>query len=621
MNESFLAIRTANFGTRAQILAALLLALAVFLIDALTPLDIAIAVLYVVVVLVIAASGSRRRTLVAGAACIVLTLVGFALSIDLNDSAGSVARCAFSLLAITITSILAMRNLDSTARLREQVQMLNLTHDAIVVYDMQDCISYWNHGAEEVYGWTAEDAINQSFHRLTQTSFPVPVHVIRAELLRTGRWDGELQHVRRDGKALTISSRWALWRDPAGRPAAILATSNDITERHQAEAALARSEAFLAEAQQLSKTGSVALRLPEEEMTWSDEAYRILGYDMSVPADADHVLERTHPDDLALVQEACARLRAGAPHIDVMHRLLMPDGTVKHVHLVARLTTAAAGRREYVGALMDVTEATLTQQALQRSQTELAHVTRITTLGELAASIAHEVSQPISAIVSSADAAQRWLHRPQPEIEEAIPLIRQIIADAKRSSEIIDQIRAMAQQRDPVHTDVDLNALVRDSVELLRRELQDHGIKLSLQLDASAAYVRGDRVQLQQVVVNLVMNAVQAMDDAGNGRGRLSISTCQLEPDRVRLAVRDSGSGIPAGNADRLFDPFFTTKADGMGIGLSICRSIVEAHAGRIWAESPDGGGALLQVELPLQVERNSNAANEAREACGLRHT
>ncbi|MEM5430255.1 PAS domain-containing sensor histidine kinase [Cupriavidus oxalaticus] len=605
MNESFPAVGPARAGTRAQLLVALVLALAVFLIDALTPLDIAIAVLYVVVVLLIASGGSRRRTVAAGAACVVLTLVGFVLSIDLNDSAGSVARCVFSLLAITITSLLAIRNLDSTARLREQVQMLNLTHDAIVVYDMQDSIIFWNRGAEEVYGWTADEAISQPVHRLTRTSFPVPVDEIRAELLRTGRWDGELQHMRRDGKPLTISSRWALWRDQSGKPAAILATSNDITKRHQAEAALTRSEAFLAEAQRLSKTGSVALRLPEEEMTWSDEAYRILGYDMSVPPTSDRVLERTHPDDLPLVQEARARLRAGAPRIEVMHRLLMPDGTVKHVHLVARLTTAGAGRLEYVGALMDVTEATLTQQALQRSQTELAHVTRITTLGELAASIAHEVAQPIAAIVSWADAAQRWLHRPQPDIEEATRSIRQIVADAKRSSEIISQIRAMAQQRDPSYAAVDLNALVRDSVELLRRELQDHGTNVTLQLDAPAALVRGDRVQLQQVLVNLVMNAVQAMDGSTSGRRRLWISTCRADAERVELAVRDSGCGIPAGDADHLFNPFFTTKADGMGMGLSICRSIVEAHGGQIWAASPDDGGASLHVALPLQDAAN----------------
>ncbi|WP_454743171.1 PAS domain-containing sensor histidine kinase [Cupriavidus necator] len=603
MTESFPAIGPARPNRRAQSLVALALALAVFLIDALTPLDIAIAVLYVVVVLLVALGGSRRKTLAAGVACVVLTLVGFALSVDLNDSAGSLARCVFSVLAITITSLLAMRNLASTARLRDQIQMLNLTHDAIVVYDMEDSVTFWNRGAEEVYGWTADEAMGQSVHRLTQTRFPVPVEHIRAELLRTGRWDGELQRMRRDGKPLTISSRWALWRDQSGKPAAILATSNDITERHQAEAALTRSEAFLAEAQRLSKTGSVALRLPEEEMTWSDEAYRILGYDSSVQPTSDHMLERTHPDDLALVQEARAQIRAGAPRIEVMHRLLMPDGSVKHVHLVTRLNTATAGHLEYVGALMDVTEATLTQQALQRSLTELAHVTRITTLGELAASIAHEVAQPIAAIVTCADAALRWLHRPQPDIDEATRSIRQMISDAKRSSEIIRQIRAMAQKHDPSYAEVDLNALARESVELLRRELQDHGIEAMLQLDEPASLIRGDRVQLQQVLVNLVVNAVQAMDGVTSRRRRLWISTCRVEPEQVKLTVRDSGNGFRAGDAEHLFNPFFTTKTDGMGMGLSICRSIVEAHGGRIWAESPNDGGASLQVVLPIQHE------------------
>ncbi|WP_454725196.1 MULTISPECIES: PAS domain-containing sensor histidine kinase [Cupriavidus] len=616
MNESF---RASDPALDPRILsgAAALLAIAVFLIDALTPLDIAIAVLYVVVVLLVALTGSRRATLTVAAICAVLTVAGFLLSKGAHMGGGSLARCVFSLLALGITTLLAVRNLASNARLREQVQMLDMTHDAIVVYDLDDIITFWNHGAEEVYGWRAEQAIGQPMHTLTQTRFPVPPEQIHDQLLRSGRWDGELERVRRDGTRVVISSRWALWRDRAGKPVAIIATNNDITERQRAEAALARSEAFLAEAQQLSKTGSIAMRLPEGDMTWSDEAYAIFGYGRDVTPGAERVLERTHPEDLALVQAARAQARAGAPQIDVAHRLLLPDGTVKHVHLVARRTVAAAGHFEYVGALMDVTGTTLTQQALQRTLAELAHVMRVTTLGELAASIAHEVTQPIAAIVTCGDSALRWLNRPQPEVGEATESIRQMIRDAKRSSEIIRQIRSMAQKRDPSYAEMDLNALVGESLALVRRELQDHHVEAELRLGEPPARICGDRIQLQQVLINLLMNAVQAMDAAG-GRRRLWVSTSAADERHVQVAVRDSGKGIAPEDAGRLFNAFFTTKAEGMGMGLSICRSIIEAHGGRIWAESPPGGGALLQVLLPLhEPEADADDADDAGPAAG----
>ncbi|SDC89279.1 PAS domain S-box-containing protein [Cupriavidus sp. YR651] len=589
--------------SRPPLLAAAALALAVFLIDAFTPLDIAIAVLYVIVVLLVASTESRSATRFAGVACAVLTVVGFLLSRDVNESAASLARCVFSLLAIATTTVLTLRNLASTARLRGQVQMLNLTHDAIVVYDMNDVITFWNQGAEDVYGWTASEAIGKSFHRLTQTRFPIPLAEIQAELLRTGRWDGELHRVRRDGAGIVISSRWALWRDPAGTPIGVLATNNDITERQRAKAALAKSEAFLAEAQCLSKTGSIELHLPEGNMVWSDEAYRILGYARDVLPNTGHVLARTHPEDVDLVLAVRGKTRAGEPGIDVSHRLLMPDGTVKHVRLVARVVSAKDGHFEYVGALMDITDAVLTQQALQRSLAELAHVTRVTTLGELAASIAHEVTQPISAIVTCGDSALRWLNRPQPDLEEATLSIGQMIRDAKRSSEIISRIRSMARKHDPSFAAMNFNALVEEAIELVGRELQEHRVEVFVDLCVPAPVINGDRVQLQQVVVNLLINAAQAMSGITGRRRQLWISTTASDTKHVTLAVKDSGHGIREEDAERLFTAFFTTKADGMGMGLSICRSIVEAHGGRIWADSPPEGGALLQLALPLHEE------------------
>jgi PAS domain S-box-containing protein len=717
-----------HLDSRTLSVLAAVIALIVFLIDAFTPLDIAIAVLYVVVVLLVSSGGPRIATVATAWGCALLTLIAFVISHDQHYAADAIARCAVSLLAIGTTSVLALRNQANTARLREQLQLLDLTHDAIVVYDMNDRITFWNQGAEELYGFPAKAALGQSIHELTQTRSTTPLAQIREELLRSGRWQGELERVKSDGVKVVISSRWALWRDAKGKPLAVLATNNDITvrkhmeaevsrqqdelratidaipgmvwsassdgrlaylnrrwnelgvtlagdgrdvwrsivhpddieamraawraaiaagvpfgnvsrmrhrdgayrwmhlraeplhapsgeilrwygvntdieERMQAERALARSEAFLSDAQRLSRTGSIATRVPDGEMWWSDEAYRIFGYEPGVKPAIGLIAARAHPDDVKLVEEAYGRHLAGEPFIDIEHRLTMPDGSLKHVHYVAHLCGALMGEIEYVGALMDVTEQRFAQEALDRSTAELAHVTRVTLLGELAASIAHEVTQPIAAIVTCGDAALRWLNRPQPDLGEAVTSIGQMIRDARRASEVIRQIRAMAQKRGPSRAVLDLTAIMRESIELVKRELDGHRVEVETDYAAAPLFVCADRVQLQQVIINLVMNGVQAMAGVAGRARRMRVATSLADTGHAQVLVEDSGTGISEENAARLFNAFFTTRAEGMGMGLSICRSIVEAHGGRIWAQSRQGQGAALRFTLPLDEE------------------
>ncbi|MCA3190801.1 ATP-binding protein [Cupriavidus sp.] len=477
--------------------AAGLLGLCVFAIDAFTPLDFAIAVVYVLVILLVALTGSIRATRITAGVAMVLTVVAFVGSQSPDPDHGQLARFVFALLAIGTTTLLALRNLADMAR------------------------------------------------------------------------------------------------------------------RRHTEAALARSEAFLAEAQRLTKTGSIALRLPSNTMTWSDEAFRILGYPRGEAPHFGMVLTRVHPDDLAEVQRMHAAMLGGVQSVDLRHRLLMPDGAVRHVHLVARLSATAGDQHEYVGALMDTTDATATQQALHRTMAELAHVSRVTTLGQLAASIAHEVTQPMAAIVTCGSSALRWLQRDEPEIAEATESIEQVIRDASRANDIIRQIRAMAQKSEPKYVDIGVDRLVTASLELVRRELQDHQVSAELDLDADAAQIHGDWTQLQQVLVNLMVNAAQAMSQVP-GRRRLTLAS-RIMPDRtVLLVVTDTGPGIPDKDMDRLFNAFYTTKPDGMGMGLSICRNIVESHGGSIAAESPPEGGAKMIVRLPQQVADGEHEAERA---------
>lgn len=603
MNTHRRALPTVRIDTNIVSMLAAVVAFVVFAIDAFTPLDIAVAVFYVVVVLLVASTGNRASTLGAAWGCVVLTLLGFVLSHDGAYSSGALARCVVSLLAIVTTSILALRNLAATATLQEQVELLNLTHDAIVVHDMNDRITFWSRGAEALYGWTAQQALGQPLQKITQTSFPAPYEQILDELLRTGRWHGELLRVRHDGRSVVISSRAALWRDANGSPRAVLATNNDITARKRAEQALERSEAFLRHAQRLSRTGSIALRLADGEMWWSDEAYRIFDYARQTVPSVEAILARTHADDRVRVRGAFEQAAGGVPQVDVEHRLAMPDGSVKHVHYVAHLTTTQAGEREYVGALMDVTETKRAQEALARSNDELAHVTRITMLGELAASIAHEVTQPIAAILTCGGAALRWLNRPTPELNEAAQSVAQMIRDAKRADEVIQRIRSVAKRRDRLPSIVDVNAIVSESIELVRAELERHRIELHVDLAGRSLTACCDRVQLQQVMINLILNSVQAMAEVAGPR-KLTVTTRPFDDGQAHVIVQDFGTGISQESAGSVFNPFFTTKAEGMGMGLSICRSIVEAHGGRIWAESPQAGGAVLQFILPVDEGR-----------------
>jgi signal transduction histidine kinase len=376
--------------------------------------------------------------------------------------------------------------------------------------------------------------------------------------------------------------------------------NTDIEERKRAEQALERSEAFLSGAQRLSRTGSIATKLPDGDMWWSDETYQIFDYSKHVTPSFQLILERAHPEDIALVRHAYQQSLAGAPFVDVEHRLAMPDGSVKYVHYVAHLAAPQSANPEYVGALMDVTERREAQEALDRSTAELAHVTRVTMLGELAASIAHEVTQPLAAIVTRGDAALRWLNRPQPDLEEVGQSINRMICDGRRASDVIRQIRSMAQKRDPSQAILDLNAIVKESIELVRRELDGQRVEVDADYACPPPQVCADRVQLQQVIINLVMNGVQAMSGITGRPRELRIRTRRFDARHAQVIVEDSGTGISEENAGRIFNAFFTTKAEGMGMGLSICRSIVEAHGGRIWAESHEGRGAVLQFILPL---------------------
>ncbi|MFL9922207.1 ATP-binding protein [Paraburkholderia fungorum] len=368
--------------------------------------------------------------------------------------------------------------------------------------------------------------------------------------------------------------------------------------RRGAQGALRRSEAYLAEAQRLSHTGSFGWKIASGDMVWSKETYRIFGVGETVEPTIDRVLQRVHPDDQQLVQHEIDHAAQGGQDYDYEHRLLMPDGAFKHLHVRAHRVKYQSGEEEIVGALMDVTATREAQQALHMAQAELARVTRLTALGQMSASIAHEVNQPLAAIATTAAAGLRWLTREVPEVDEARACVSHIVEEANRAANVIRSVRDLARRADPEVVPLDINAVIDETIALVKQEALNHRVTVRVQLAPELPLVRGDRIQLQQVIINLAINGVQAMATVNDRARVLTIRTEQRESDRVLVAVQDVGTGTEPGDPDRLFSAFYTTKPDGMGMGLSICRSIIDAHGGRVWASRNTGSGMTFQFTV-----------------------
>jgi len=368
------------------------------------------------------------------------------------------------------------------------------------------------------------------------------------------------------------------------------------------EEKLKHSEAYLSEAQRLSHTGSFGWRVSTGEVTWSEESFRIFQYDRTTTPSVELVLQRVHPEDVALVRQTIERAAQDGRDFDHEYRLVMPDSSIKYVHFVAHALGDESGSIEFVGAVMDVTARKRSEEALRQSQTDLARVNRVTTMGELTASLAHEVNQPIAAAVTNANTCLRWLTRDEPDLEEARAAAMRIVKDGTRAAEIIRRIRLLFQKGAPQREFVDVNEVIRGMIALLRGEATRYNVIIRTKLAADLPPVMGDRVQLQQVLMNLMMNAIDAMKDV-DGTRELDIRSQRAENEQLLLSVSDTGGGLPPQQADQIFNAFFTTKANGTGMGLRISRSIVESHGGHLWAADNSPPGATFHVTLPTRAE------------------
>jgi two-component system sensor kinase FixL len=375
-----------------------------------------------------------------------------------------------ALVAFLATSLIVTSLVHRARRLgevhRRQTQLLDLSHESVMVRDMEDVVTYWNSGAEALYGWKREEVLGKVAHSILRTRFPVALGEIRKCLFATGHWEGELINTRRDGLQAAVATRWALLRNDQGRPVVTLETSTDITER-------------------------------------------------------------------------------------------------------------------------------------KRNEEALQHVACLTTLGELGASFTHELAQPLCAIFADTTASLRWLDRETPNVEAALPSLRSVACESQRLMELFRSMRILAHQTPPKMTRLEINEVVNDAIPLVQREVLNHSVTLKTKYATGLPVVGGDRIQLVQVMTNLIMNGIQAMDCVEDRARELLIELRRSDEGNVIVAVQDSGKGIDAEIASRLFEPFFTTKPEGMGVGLSICRSIVRAHGGHLRATNNAGYGATFEFSLP----------------------
>src|SRR5882757_4505669 len=377
----------------------------------------------------------------------------------------------------------------------------------------------------------------------------------------------------------------------------------EVAERRRAEDALKRSEAFLAEGQRLSRVGSFSWRLDTDEITFSEELYRIFEFDCDAAVMLEQIVGRVHPEDVPLLSEKIDLARRNINDHDYAIRLRMPDGRVKYLRTKSYGIRDRDGRLEHVGAIQDATEHRLSEEALAKVSSELAHVTRVSSLGVLTASIAHEINQPLSGIVTNASTCLRMLAADPPNVDGARETARRTIRDGNRASDVITRLRALFGKKSATTESVDLNEAAREVITLLRSELQRSRVILRADLTDDLPPLTGDRVQLQQVILNLLLNASDAMSGVDDRPRQLVIRTERDEGDRVLLTVQDAGVGFETQDVERLFEAFYTTKSSGMGIGLSVSRSIIESHHGRLWAAPNDGPGATFSFSIPRRPE------------------
>ena len=485
--------------------------------------------------------------------------------------------------------------------------LLDAAVDAIIVIDHLGIIQEFSQAAQRVFGYAADEVIGRNVKVL----MPEPYHgehdgyLARyvgsrdPHIIGVGR---EVRAKRKDGSLFPCDL--AVGEVQGVDPPRFIGFIRDITTRKEAEEQLRRSEAELRLAQELANLGNYVMHVSDDARDYfSPQLHRILGVR---PGDARIVREEflgrwVHAGDRKRVAAEFERMDSGKSALDIEYQVVLRDGTVKHLHHLAQAVFGPDGRvQKYVGTIHDITDRRRAEDEARVLQERLTHFSRLSTMGEMAAGLAHEINQPLSAIATYAQACQRLIRQPEPDIEDVTAALEQINAQALRAGEVIRRLRNFVKNREVKREPINCARLLEDLRTLAETDARLHNIRLRLDCQEPLPTVYADPIQLQQVVLNLVRNAIDAMADAPEDRREVLLMTREAADGEVEITVADHGTGLAPEATEHLFNPFFTTKASGTGLGLAISRSIVRAHGGRLWHTPNDGSGVRFHFTLPV---------------------
>ncbi|CAH1678567.1 Histidine kinase [Hyphomicrobiales bacterium] len=622
------------------------LAAAVFAIDSFTTLGSAVAVLYVLVLLIVGDTSTRRGLYAVAGACITLTLFGYFYGHGLTGDIDVLLRLVFSIAAILATAFILLERLDDRKTVEAQAELLEVTSDAIFLTNASGLITYWNSGAERLYGWASDEALGRDPHQLLRSQLPLPRAAIDDSLRDHGNWEGEIAQSTRDGRTVHVFSRWRQRSSGNPRLRTVLESNTDVTDRKAAIEALAESEERF---RTIFETLAVAiwehdLRPVKDAL----DALRASGVTDMPSYLAGHpefvqslrrTVRVTDVNTTGLKLMGIATKQEFFTHLDdflaeaddsFVAFLVALDAGVSSFENEAIIKTRRGEILRVIVAfnfpphdmldrvqacILNVTERVRAQEALQQARNQLDHALRAATVGEVSASIAHEINQPLAAITTHAAAARRWMDRDPPNLGEVRASLEEASAAAHRVSEVVRRIRMFMTRVEPERMSLPVDALVDEAIHLLQNELGANSVKLTTALEAEGAAILGDRVLLQQVVINLMNNAIQAMQVMAPDKRALSVRTA-MSGEAVIIAVADSGPGFSEEAAQKAFEPFYTTKAGGMGLGLAMCRTILAAHDGDIRVRtSPALVGGDVTIRLPRLVTACPGSLEPGRSA------
>lgn len=496
---------------------------------------------------------------------------------------------------------------DALRRERDRAQSyLDLAEVMLLALDANGRIALINRKGCEILGYAEEELIGRDWfehcvpERAREAARLRFEHALAAGEPPAGVSEDPVQT--REGVPKLIAWRTTLVRDDRGLVAGTLASGEDVTERKRAEQRLRRSESLLRAAQEIAGLGNYEVQVPGGAALWSDEMYRIVGRDPALgPLPTESFVEvLVHPDDREQFTREWRRAVGETGRFDLEYRLQRADGTIRDVHSLAQIAPGPDGTTLVVtGTLHDVTDRKRAEEDVRQSQEKLTHVARLSTMGEMATGLAHEINQPLTAIATYSQAALRMMNSPTgSDPADLRDALTQITNQALRAGEVIKRLRAFVKNKSTRAETIDLNRLIEDLRVLAEPDARVNDVRLTLDLADSVPPVSADTVQIQQVLLNLVRNAIDAINEAPAAAREIVVTT-RVHPDAVEVAVVDRGPGIDPRIIDNLYNPFFTTKAAGTGLGLAISRSIVRAHLGRLGHRPTPGGGTTFYFTLP----------------------